>query len=104
MFANYLITTISHVQNIVQAFGNIFTIQSSLIPMIGAYILLTQSQRQILKFIRFEKLYALKYTKEGALETGHLRPKIKFLLSVISQFYMYLRLLSIYNLEIYSLK
>lgn len=52
--------------------------------MIGAYILLTQSQRQILKFIRFEKLYALKYTKKGSLETGNLRPKIKFLLSVIS--------------------
>lgn len=41
MFANYIITTVSHVENIVQAFGNIFTIQSSIIPMISSYILLT---------------------------------------------------------------
>jgi hypothetical protein len=71
--------------------------------MIGACILLTQGQRQILKFIRFEKLYTLSYSKDGDLDTSKLRARIKFIISLISQIYMYLRLLSIYNIDEYSL-
>ena len=100
MTALYIITTISTMENIIQSFGNILIINSKILHLVASHLLMQANQRQILHFISVRVNITSVKREEIISQMSKELTLYKFMIIMISQLYMYIRLFSIYDIDL----
>ena len=100
MTALYIITTISTMENIIQSFGNILIINSKILHLVASHLLMQSNQRQILHFISVRVNITSVKREEIISQMSKELTLYKFMIIMISQLYMYIRLFSIYDIDL----